>query len=1578
VDGAADAPIESVPPPPVSRRPADLSSEEASQNRHEVPTIDTDDAAFPSTEFETWDEESVTTIHPAHADQMDGPPHDEPVPDASIEYGSTTLDELGVSDEDELDQEPIRVSPSTGSDRPAAVHLGDKRMTAAWVARAEWFEAEAHTSPDSNARARLLLAAGELWAMAGNLLRARDATRRAVHAAPTLAIAGRQARWLAGVEGDWKAVASALDPESRAATSEAARAHALYLSAEVHRLALKDAQGAEKRLDQLIRAAPGDARAYVTKLALELSESTGAPKMKWPDAMELSPLSSATADLARLRGGTHPQSGTRVPAVAFEDARRAVAAADRAAAGVALAELGGVPGIGDGALLLAAALFAPTRETRPLAIEALSDLLDRNPSRPVRRALAARALEQGDSTAMNRALSDPDGQESAFGPVDRVALSALAGGDPEALTRAALELVGDDTLRPLAAGAASAGSASTSMPVGDPAMRASLGLGRRLGGVKAPEELKDSVHAFRAAVPESPLGRILALELDAAAGATSAVAAEAARLMPTDDAKSGRLAAGLIEEVAGHIEIARRNYASAVGTGTVAEAAARALLSPGATNAGDLLATLAGMLGDEPTPRLALLLYEAAIRGGLEDAQAAEDLLTRAHDAAPELPLAARLCVDLARSRGDIQKLLGWIRRQREATRDPLSRAQALVRETLLVADEDADGAMSLLSQAVEACPDDVALRELGERLNAIVPQERAAWRERIAQRSEQPRIKAWLLLEAAREHERLGAFEDAARCAWEAADAGSELARVAAERLLPSKPEPGPVGIAAERASEHELIGSTKTDEMQALANRLVDLPDRGEAVAHARLALRLQLKNEPWETGRELVERASRFAPQSIWVLRQSSAYARVAGEDLRQFEADRELVNRVPRPLDAGALALRAAEIACRLGKNDEALTLLERALSAAPDHLVALSLRAEIRASTGNARGAAEDLEAVAVACAVRDYAWENWYRAAVLWLDKAGDPDRGLVALERAAAIDVVQEDVFDRLQLLYVQRGDRQKLAELLEQRLAQTNDPDEKIALEVTRGRALADIGDLDAARKALGAALEANPDHLDALEAYASLCALEGDLTAAEEAWIRLARIATEPAKQAEVYRKLAQVYEGGLSNPERAELSYREVLKRKPDDTPAKLALVRVLARLGATDKAVALQTELVDAATDPQEKREHTIELARVVDEGAKDKKAAFAILDKARKAWPHDGTLLKALAEHHRRHGETGAVNVLLDRSSAEARRALTHGRFDASFFSVLSAVAEVREQADAANVAKATLEALEGREGSVVQGAGAAAAHADLDDLLAPDVFTPAFRTLLTKLPGVLDTAYPVDLKALRAAPPAAEFAELASEMRVVAESVGLPSLEILASPALGPVFLPVSSAPPCVVVGQALFESEEHAARYFAFFRVLKILKTHSAAFVRIAPIELMPATAALLSLVAKGFSPQGVDAGRLADARRRIEAALPSRLGDDTATLALDVGGNLGNKASQLGQAVGSWGSRAALLAVGSPSIALRGIALALGQADGPPTDLTERLKWVMRVPEARDLAVFSVSEGYADARRRVGLAD
>src|SRR5262249_41157998 len=146
-----------------------------------------------------------------------------------------------------------------------------------------------------------------------------------------------------------------------------------------------------------------------------------------------------------------------------------------------------------------------------------------------------------------------------------------------------------------------------------------------------------------------------------------------------------------------------------------------------------------------------------------------------------------------------------------------------------------------------------------------------------------------------------------------------------------------------------------------------------------------------------RELVERAARHAPPSLWVLRQASALARFAGDDERLLETDRNLAERAERTLDRATLSLRAAEAAARLGRTDEALDLLGRALELAPDHLVARELRAQVEEQTGKYSEAAADLEALAQSLALPGHQADAWYHAAVLWGDKVDDAARCLAA-----------------------------------------------------------------------------------------------------------------------------------------------------------------------------------------------------------------------------------------------------------------------------------------------------------------------------------------------------------------------------------------------------------------------------------------------------------------------------------------------------------------------------------------------------------------------------------------------------
>ncbi|HVU04922.1 MAG TPA: hypothetical protein VHE30_24395 [Polyangiaceae bacterium] len=1528
---------------------------------------------------------SRKSVPPPPASTPAPPPEEPAAPDATVEYGSVSLDDLGVSEEEAdaaLGSAPNAASPPAspatvsdpGDHRPAAAHLGDHRLIDAWVARAEWFEDEADASSDAPAKARLLLAASELWAMAGNSSRARDAAKAATQASAALGLAARQARAVALVEGDMKAVALSLDSEARSAAAEAARAHAAYVASEVYRRALSDPESAERRLDLVVRASPGDPRPYLQRAAAELAERGTVAKVKWPDASDVAPLRDAANELVALRGKeTSVPEGAPAP-LAFEVARRALASGERSQAGRAIATLRDVPGIGDGALFLAAALLAPSAETRPAAIEALVALEKRDENPAVRRALAARSLEQGDGAAMERALASDSAASPVFTAADKAALAALSGADATALSRAAAELADDEAARPLAAAVAAVAGAT--LPIGDPATRALLALGRALGSVPSPEGLKETVHAVRASAPNAAVGRILSLELDAAAGATSAVAAEVARLAPPDRKADGSLAAALIEEAGGHADIARRQYSAALGSVDVAEAAVRALLRPGESSAPDLLSTLAESLDESLRERKSLLLYEAAMLTSPEDGETVDDLLIRAHEAAKDLPFATRRGAELARGAGDAGKLLRFIELEREAATEPMERALAAVREALLVADEAPERAKARVQEALDVRSDDAALHDLAERFAPEPSTARGKVREDLAAKTDVPRTRARLFFEAATEYERAGDPESAARAARAAAESGgSVLAKVLGERIAKTSGELPKEGLLALRADEQAHLGSDDDTVVSALSEKLSELSDPGESTAHARLAARLAVKQGTWESAKPFVYRAARHASPTLWALRQTSAHARVAGDAAAVYAADRALADRIARPTDRATLSLRAAEAAVALGRPEEALPLLDRTLEAIPEHFVARDLRARLREAAGDARGAAEDLEAMARAARLPEHVFLAWYRAGVLYADAVSDVPKALEALEAAAAIDVAREDVFDRLQLLYVQRGDRGKLASLLERRLEKTTDPGERIALEVTRGRALSDVGDREGARRALSAALEASPDHVDALEAFAALCVADGDHASAEQAYIRLARLATDPEKQASTYEKLAALYDQSIPNPQREEICYREILKRRPNDVKAIESLIRVHGKQGDAVKAIELQNGLLDRASTPEEKRDRTLELATLYDVAGKDKKSAFTVLEKARKAWPHDSAVLRALAEHHVRHGETAAASVLLDRAAAEARRALAHGRFDVQFFGILGAALELRGGKDAADVARATVAALEGKEGIEVGGAGARAADRELDDLLAPDLFSPALRALLVKVRGALDAAYPVDLKALRATP--APATELVQEMRVVAESVGLRGVEFLVSPALGPVFLTASSAPPRLVMGQALLDSSDDAARYFSLFRALKILQTEAAAFTRIPPIELLPATSALLAAVAPGYQPQGVDAGKLADAKRRIAAGMPARVDDDAATLALEVGGSIGNRASQLGQAVGQWGSRAALLAVGSPAIAFRGVALVAGLTDGPPADPAERLKWVVRQAEAKDLAVFAVSDGYAEARKRLGLA-
>ena len=159
-------------------------------------------------------------------------------------------------------------------------------------------------------------------------------------------------------------------------------------------------------------------------------------------------------------------------------------------------------------------------------------------------------------------------------------------------------------------------------------------------------------------------------------------------------------------------------------------------------------------------------------------------------------------------------------------------------------------------------------------------------------------------------------------------------------------------------------------------------------------------------------------------------------------------------VVHPLDKATLDLRAAEAAARLGRLEDAKRLLESSLEHAPDHFVALTTLAEVLEGLRDYPAAARAVEAVAEASAVDAHKVATWHQAAALWLDRVGDKERGRAALERMLALDPSHEDAIVRLQNLLIEQGDHPALAALLERRIDLATDAEERVALEVQRGK--------------------------------------------------------------------------------------------------------------------------------------------------------------------------------------------------------------------------------------------------------------------------------------------------------------------------------------------------------------------------------------------------------------------------------------------------------------------------------------------------------------------------------------------
>ncbi len=1557
-----------------------------------------------------------------------------PVIDVATELGGLEFDPDDVLASLVPYDEPSSVVEQDNSpvlfdnERPGHSYLEDLSLLGEFREIADRLSSEYTSAVDAAAQSELAVVQSELLAITGDTSGALSHAIRAISELPTSRLAHMQARHLTLESENFDEVQSLVISELASLSDTKSKTQLRLWQSEFLRLVVDDKLASEEALSIAMSETPSDGQVNLLRLLNCLAHRD----TSYLDWLKTSPFPVADSEsirtLARIRGDLDDHDpDIEHSAAVILDVARAFLDGNLDDATRWLSGLRALPNCELSIRWLLACLMTAAESTRRGAIDELLKLEQLEYDPEIQRTLFERAIEVGDFELVNRLLQSVELDDNrSISSADELVLSLLASCTSATIRELCNTVAEDESLTSLAVAILDMTSPNIDpIPGTDPQTQSNLTLAKWLANISPSGDfqLPEMGEVTNDTAELSALRFTLGLE----GARENQDCGGLARLFQEAHADSGlwfpgdrEALAALFFQAAGDSTSADAAWQQARTERTSCEAAIRSALE---VSQGDQKRSILEQYADQldlQDERVPWLLLEAALLASGENYDEAQRLLEHVHAISPDISLTLSMGQDLARNAGNVRVAADWLSKRAELANDSMESALLAAEEALLVMDEDAISAETCAIRAIEFGPNDATLRVLR---NQLAPSSRSEqWQTNlepgrvdavgIENLCEAAARAAWLgdwrvANDAAITLAEMDASTVATLWAEQAAATGQRtpklferlfsqaraetdptVQRELYERLSRIDPNAGsdgnidlwlnaiierdPGNLAALRSLERSVIRRGRWQELSIISEKLMQQLDRNEAVGYSWLSSTLQIYTGNWDKGEQVVEWAARQESAPMWSLRRQLAYALAKGQWATVQSVQAKLTERTTYAGDATILAIRSAESAKQLDQWDTAIASLKAALDLRPDHVVALSLLATWQLLKGDIASAADGFEQLAQACADASHREAALSRAAELWLS-VGDDSRAEFALEQLIASNPNNSSAASRLTRIYRNSNAYDRLAALIERQLEYTQDPLERSHLQVERARCLLTLDLTIAADKALEPALHAFPDNIDALEVKADIALAVDDRHEAEFTYTRLLKLVTDSGKQAELYRKLGTLYERSADKSDVAESTYNRLLELLPSDPGALAAKVRLCLARGNTQEAIQLQTQLVELADESQDQRHRLIELSRIYESSALDRRRAEEILEKARRKWQNDSVVLRAFAEFYQRVADGAALQVLLDRSAAEARRALHTGRFEIALFEILATVANLRDQIESSQVADAMVSALRG-ETSNLPGVGLSAVNPRHDEILAPELLNLPLRAMLQRTGWALDAALPMDLRPLQVTPLSDTSPSQSGQIQELASQFDLGDLSILVSPVAGYACIPVQSRPPVLVLGRQLLELKSDSTRDFLLFRAMKILQTHTACLSRAAPVDLWPLLAAYLAQFLPTFQPAGVDGKRLEDAKENMRSVLADGYTHDMAALAQDVIVALGNRASQLGEAVNEWGSRTALLALGSPSSALDALQLASASGSSPKEAVPERVKWVNRHAEARNLSIFFVSDGFMQLRSQL----
>lgn len=372
--------------------------------------------------------------------------------------------------------------------------------------------------------------------------------------------------------------------------------------------------------------------------------------------------------------------------------------------------------------------------------------------------------------------------------------------------------------------------------------------------------------------------------------------------------------------------------------------------------------------------------------------------------------------------------------------------------------------------------------------------------------------------------------------------------------------------------------------------------------------------------------------------------------------------------------------------RLGDNAGAIRAWRKVLEIEPEHAKGVdSLRKLLIAEKAwdelvafyTERGAHQDLVRVletlantskdaADAVALR-------FRAADVWLEPLGAPERAVASLERVFELDAQNAEAAERLAPFYESNGDYAGLARMLEIQHAAQTSSESRVALAMRLAQlSEGELGNADAAFGWYTRTIAEAPAHVAAYDGLERVgAALERHAEVVDIYNAALEQVES-PQERRELRLRSGALMADELGQIDEALAIFEEVLEVEPENLRALGSLERILERTGRYDELIAVNERRLRLATEPAEQAEILLSGARIHEFQRDDVATAMASYERVRELSPGDPRPLVELHRLYRQEARSEELaNVL------RARLALLDvGRLEAD-------VVEHRERAEA-------------------------------------------------------------------------------------------------------------------------------------------------------------------------------------------------------------------------------------------------------------------------------------------------------